>query len=151
MFFKTHDDEGVDRIELVVVDRFKQSELSGDEWRYSVAMKFYRKGVLVYENSCGRMEWAVASLPYELLTFPETSEIALWGLDDKQCAQYGCSAPAEVLYRVKEQFSDRGEGPLPDEPEVFRAYCHRHRERGDASREDSMANYEVVKDLAIPS
>lgn len=33
MYFRSRDDEGVDRIELKVVDRFKTSELSGDEWQ----------------------------------------------------------------------------------------------------------------------
>lgn len=143
-YFKPHDDEGVDRIDLFVRDRFKTSGLSGDEWRYSVVIRFWRKGELVYETSYGRMEWAVAALPYELLTLPEKSKKPMWGLDEKQCAQYGCPETAEVVYRLKQHFSDRGEGPLPDELEAFRAYCGKHKNRGDASREDSMGNYEEI-------
>jgi hypothetical protein len=145
LWFKPRDDEGIDHIELTVVDRFKTSELSGDEWRYSVAIHFYRKGILVYEKTYGKMEWAVAALPYELMILPENSRLPLWGLDDKVCNQYGCKEKAVVVYRVKEKYTEQGQGPLPDEPETYRAYCQRHAERGDADREDNMNNYEIVK------
>lgn len=110
MYFRPRDDEGVDRIELKVVDRFKTSELSGDEWRYSVAICFYRKGTLVYEKRYGKMEWAVAALPYELMVLPEKVDIPLWGLDDKVCNQYGCSEPVVVVYRLKELYINKAKG-----------------------------------------
>ena len=145
-WFKARDDEGVDRIELSVIDRFKTSELSGDEWRYSVKISFFRKGVLVYERTYGRMEWAVAALPYELMVLPEHCEIPLWKVDSLICTQYGSNQPATVVYKTKEQYTERGEGPLPNETPTYRAYCTRHAERGNSDREDCMQNYEVIKD-----
>ncbi len=144
-FFKAHDDEGIDSISIETVDRFKMSELSGDEWRTSAVIKFYRKGRLVHEQRFTKMQWAVMALPYLWMTAPEKSEQPLYGLDEKTCAQYGCSQEAEVTYRINELFSTQGDGPLPDRTgEYRRSYCARHRDRGDASREDSMANYETM-------
>lgn len=149
-WFKAHDDEGVDRIVLSVVDRFKQSGLSGDEWRYSVDVSFHRKGKEVYRTHYGKMQWAIMALAYEWMTWPEKSPTPMWGLDEKQCAQYGCAEPAEVVYRLKEEFSAQGEGPIPDTlHNCRRAYCAKHRERGDSDREDCMDNYEVVGDNEV--
>jgi hypothetical protein len=57
-----HDDEGVDRIEIDIVPRFKTSDLSGDQWRVSARLRAYRKGELVGEQSYHNMETAVCFL-----------------------------------------------------------------------------------------
>jgi hypothetical protein len=143
-YFMARNDEGIDRVELVVEDRFKQSELSGDEWRYSVLIQFYRKGVLLGTKRYSRMEWAVSALPYEFMVFPEQSPMALWRLDSQTCAQYGCAKEAVVTYQTKKRYSERGEGPLPEGAPVLRSYCEKHKNRGDSDLEDSMQNLVVV-------
>ena len=40
------DDEGPDRITIDPVPRYKTSGLSGDEWRMSYVVRFYRRGRL---------------------------------------------------------------------------------------------------------
>lgn len=140
------DDEGVDRIEIVAVPRYKMSGLSGDEWRTSASIRFYRKGKLHSERSVSTMEAAVMLLGGLWLDRHEGDCSPLWGLDDKTCAQFSCDNEAAVTVRLKDQFSARGEGPLPhDVPwETRRAFCLEHKRRGDCSREDADDNYEVV-------
>jgi len=136
------DDEGFDRIEIEQVPRFKTSDMSGDEWRTSAVTRFYRKGKLVSEVSTGRMEVAAAQLGHFFFTLPETCPEPLYLVCEEVCNQPSCGAPAVVTYRLKEEFSRQGEGPLPQGSEASRSFCEAHMERGDASREDSMQNYE---------
>lgn len=145
---KAHaDDEGVDRIEIVATPRYKTSGLSGNEWRVGAVIRFYRKGELVHKAFRNKMTDAAAHLAYIRDSLPWTDGVrALWALDAEECHQFGCSEPAETVYRLKQEFSDRGDGPLPDlgVQEVRRAFCTRHARRGDCGREDSDRNYEHV-------
>lgn len=147
--YKAHpDDEGIDRIECVVVPRYKQSELSGDEWRVHVAVRFYRKGTLVGEREAHTMQDATILLPSWWLSRPEISDIPLWKLGAETCHQYGCDKEAAVVVRLEDEFSARGEGPLPKSEwphETRRAFCLKHQRRGDCGREDSDDNYKSIK------
>lgn len=140
-----HDDEGFDRIEIKVVPRYKESGLSGDEWRVSAVTRFYRKGVLVHETSTGRIRDAAAMLASLFLTVPGSLEAPLFHVDEKRCNQPGCEREPAVTYRLKSEFSDRGERIWPISAEtrtVFRSFCKKHRQRGDCGLEDADANYE---------
>lgn len=150
-FFKAlPDDEGVDRVELVVVDRYKQSGLSGDEWRTAVVIRMFRKGDLVSERAMSGMRDAAAALPWLMLTAHEQSPMPLWGLDEMRCNQYGCAEEAVEVVELVNEFSRQGEGPLPDNglPRPRRAFCVKHRQRGDCSREDCDTNYVKVSGSA---
>jgi len=147
-FFKRHrDDEGFDRIELAVVPRFKTSGLSGDEWRVSTVIRFYRKGVVVFERSFGSMENAVRFLPWVEAVEAKENNTA-WPLkgDDEKCFQPGCSEPHTVEYQIKKEYSDSGEGPLHDTGlKSRRRFCKAHAHRGDCGLEDADENYEIMK------
>src|SRR3989304_10108915 len=56
------DDEWVDEIKLEVVPRYKESELSGDEWRVSTKISIFRKGHLLHEETCGDIDTASGML-----------------------------------------------------------------------------------------
>ncbi len=61
------------------------------------------------------------------------------------CHQVGCAWPATVFYRLKEHYSDGGDGPLPNEGAEYRtAFCQRHSQRGDCGSEDRDSNYELL-------
>lgn len=135
------EDEGVDDVRLELVPRWKESELSGDEWRYSVVVRFFRKGVEVKVDSFGSFQDAILGLGAMWQTRHEGSPVALWGLTAQSCAQFGCDREAVEVFGLKEQFSDRGEGPLPDATPAYRAFCLRHRTRGDCDREDCDTNH----------
>jgi len=139
-------DEGLDRIVIEVVPRLKTSGLSGDEWRTSAVTRFYRKGKKVAEVSTGRMAWAVSHLGYHFGVLPEQSCLPLYAVSDSVCNQPSCAEDATTTYRLKEEFSARGQGPLPKRSlEYRRSFCERHKHRGDASREDSMNNYQEME------
>ena len=150
--YKAHaDDEGVDRIEIVAVPRFKTSGLSGDEWRMSATIIAYRKGVVVGEKTFSKMETAIAYLPGLWQERYDWCKGPLWGPKATECHQFSCATPATHEVRLKEQFSNQGDGPLPDVGsfDTRRAFCDEHRERGDCGREDLDANYEVVSAVEI--
>jgi len=146
--FKLHpDDEGVDRIEIDVVPRFKTSGLSGDEWRVSARLRVYRKGELVGEKSYTSMEAVACFLPFLWKTLSDWTEGPLYsGERGGKCQQAGCAHPATVTYRLKREYSARGEGPLP--PNVLgmplRRFCAAHATRGDCALEDADENYELL-------
>ena len=41
------DAQAFDEVRIVTVPRYKRSDLSGDEWRISAEIQFYRNGVLI--------------------------------------------------------------------------------------------------------
>lgn len=151
--YKPHpDDEGVDRIEIVAVPRYKTSGLSGDEWRMSAVVRFYRKGKLVGERGFSKMEYAAAYVPSLMASVSEWCDGPLWGLNASQCHQFSCAEPATNVVRLKAEYSARGEGPLPKGSfEQRRAFCDTHKTRGDCGLEDADINHEVVSAETILS
>lgn len=145
--FKLHpDDEGVDRIEIDVVPRFKTSGLSGDEWRISARIRAFRKGELVGDRSVGSMEAAANMMSYLWMTLPDWCKGPLYaGERGGKCQQAGCREPAEVTYRLNQEW-EHGHGPLPPNSlgAPLRRFCSAHAVRGDAAFEDSDENYERV-------
>lgn len=149
VFDKRHPDEDAyDRIELEVVERWKESELSGDEWRFSWRVRLFHKGQVIRSTSFHRLNDALLHLGAFASEMRTNEEAQAWqAASDHKCMQPGCAEEAVVEYQLKQEFSDRGEGPLPDPSfPLRRRFCLRHRERGDCSREDCMTNYDVVAD-----
>lgn len=66
-YLRHDDDEWIDEVRIVTVPRWKESELSGDEWRFSTRIELYRKGHLLARSGSGRLRNAVAILPSLLL------------------------------------------------------------------------------------
>lgn len=137
--------EVFDRIELVVVPRFKTSELSGDEWRQSVIARCYFKGEMVHE--CGgwhTMRAALELLPGALAEATCPIPMRVIAIEAETCDQPSCQAPARGRHVIKRQFSERGELLDPSDiySTAYRKFCVAHADRGDCSREDCDANYE---------
>lgn len=141
---KTHPAcEGFDRVEIECVERWKESHMSGDEWRFAYRVRAYFKGAVVLEYARSRLQEAASHLPFELDQMRDDKMAQLWGSRrDACCDQPGCSKEPTKWFRLKEQFSALGEGPLPDHGlEHYRKFCSRHSHRGDCSREDADDNY----------
>ncbi len=151
VFEKPHpDSEAVDEIKMKMVPRFKTSDMSGDEWRVSCLIEFFRKGKKVYERSFHSIENAAKFLPWvldvEMIEGQDAPSPGLFSADLKECFQTGCSEPSTNVYRLKQIYSDDGDGPLPDNGfEHRRAFCQKHSHRGNSDMEDSDANYELVE------
>jgi hypothetical protein len=58
--------QGFDEIRLITVPRYKQSGMSGDEWRISVKAQYFRKGELKFEENISHdMETACSFMGYK--------------------------------------------------------------------------------------
>jgi len=144
------DAQAFDEVRIRTVPRYKTSRLSGDEWRISAVVEFWRKGVLVHE--CGgyrNVETAIGFLYADYHRAIDDGKAYFAGEGDR-CDQEGCADIATVTYRVKEEFSrnrpHEWHGPargLGDKIPV-RRFCARHSRRGDCGFDDSDANYELI-------
>jgi hypothetical protein len=143
------DAQAFDEIRIITVPRFKQSGLSGDEWRISAEVQFFRKGALVLQRACRNVETACG------LLFAWHSEAiddgkAYFAGDGVTCDQEGCSEPATVRYARKADYCDRGHKSQVFETSQYRHFCEQHKTRGDCGLDDADENYDVVE-MDLPS
>lgn len=144
-----HEDQYIDEIKIRLVPRFKTSGLSGDEWRISAVMEFYRKGNKVYENCFNNMSTACSALPWFWKVADEGTDWKMVPdeIERKLCQQPGCSEPAVKFYEYKEfQISKQERNmktPGSWEPKNI-WFCKRHAHRGDSDLEDNDNNYMVL-------
>lgn len=149
VWFEPHpDDEWYDELVVRCVERWKESELSGDEYRFSYVLEFRRKGHTLVERGYSRWPWALAHVPADALNdYPA-------GADDDHddapvitnrwdfCFQPGCPDLAEREFRILKLYSRQGEerAMTPGDDYRFR-FCARHAQhRGDCGLLDSDAN-----------
>lgn len=149
MHHRRHRDfEAFDKITLEVVPRYKTSGLSGDEWRISVAIKFWFKGEVVHTSSARDMASALLLLGREFLEHQSPLPMRVIELERSgKCDQPGCDADSVSRYRFKRLCSARGEYLHDDEnkySDSYAQFCKRHLRRGDCGREDADDNYEVI-------
>lgn len=153
------DDRYIDAIEVETVPRFKESEISGDEWRTSVVVRYKRNGVVVGEESYGDITAAVAHMArhatgfapvdFSRLTSKQTRRLTskqTHRLDEDYCFQPGCSEPWTVEYeKVREGCSQCGNvGETSQYHEIRVRFCETHETRGDASHDDADRNYRKI-------
>lgn len=140
------DAQPFDEVRIITVPRYKQSGLSGDQWRISAEIQFYRKGKLIFTDGCSNVENACYLVGAKHMLAVDNAQGYFAGEGDI-CDQEGCSAKATVTYRVKKEFSrDNGHEwnkELTDELRI-RKFCNRHKTRGDQAYDDSDANYEEI-------
>lgn len=140
------DAQGFDEVRITTVPRYKQSYLSGNEWRISGKCQLLRKGKVVYEFSMSNVQNCANALPFYIMRAGDEGYGYYGGGEDGKCDQEGCSKPWAVLYRLKKLFCDephKHQGETPTHP-LHRQFCDDHAKRGDNSFDDSDANYERV-------
>lgn len=143
------DDEWIDDINLHIVPRFKESELSGDEWRVSAVVEFSRKGRVVKTESYHDLRTALAHIAhYSTGMYP--GSLGIMGdvtrtLVDDYCMQPGCPEPWTVEYKMKTEGCGHcgTVAIVPEYSDKRRRFCDKHKQRGDSSLDDSDRNYEV--------
>lgn len=138
------DAQAFDEVRIVTVPRYKESELSGDEWRISARIEFWRKGKVVHSCLSRNVHTACSHVGYRHDEATDDAKGYFAGEGDV-CDQEGCSNPATVYLRLKKgyernsgaerQLSHRGE---------YRCFCVRHQTRGDCGLEDADSNYEPI-------
>lgn len=148
------DANGFDEIRLKIVPRFKESELSGSEWRTSAIMEFYRKGELKHTSSCGgKIEYA-AGLVYARLLEAQDNGLGYYAGDGIHCDQEGCSNKAKYLMKIKKEYCVGGGNCGAEKKsysDKYRCFCEKHKTRGDQGLEDNDSNYEIIDNLITPS
>ncbi len=136
-----------DEIHITTVPRYKQSDLSGDEWRISGKIQFLRKGKVVHEAVYTKLEYAVDFLKAEWHRAMDDAKGFFAGEGDI-CDQEGCKEPATVTYRVINRYCNEPyiHKPTPNEEVVIRKFCKAHATRGNAGFDDADRNYAPMED-----
>ncbi len=137
------DAQAFDRIEIETVPRWKDSELSGAEWRISSTTKFYRKGKLIHEEYAGDVAYGAYLVGARHITACDNALGYFGGIDDL-CDQEGCAEKA--TWKHTKKFDWCREGHKSTEPSnAYRLFCERHERRGDCGLDDNDSNYEKRK------
>ena len=141
------DDERFDSVTIDCVERWKESDLSGDEWRFEYRVRFYRKGHVIIERSFSRMHQALAYLPsLPMSTGGKDFNTAAWKLSQQLCDQPGCSSEPVVFYLRKRRYSTGGYELKREGGDEYRQFCARHKNRGDCALDDAEQNYDEILD-----
>lgn len=133
------DAQGFDEVRIETVPRYKQSGLSGDEWRISARIRFFRKGQLIFEKTYRNVETACVFAAADYLSGQDDGKAYFAG-DGIHCDQEGCCELATVRYRLKKHFCREGHESEPHGP-TYRNFCEGHKVRGDCGLEDADRNY----------
>ena len=139
------DRQGFDEVRIVTVPRWKESELSGSEWRISARIVMMRKGVILAERDFGTVENAARFLDWAMTEAHDDGKCDLSNpAYSKLCDQEGCAERATVTYRLKARYCREGHPSEPMPQGEYRQFCERHKMRGDCGLDDADANYEAV-------
>jgi hypothetical protein len=153
-----HDDERFDNVTIKMVERYKSSYMSGDEWRFSVIATIWWKGHAIGSRGFGSIEHAIRNLDHwlhymgEHLMFehgkePKHEWLIHWP-DDKLRAEYcfqpNCPEKAVNTFKLKKLYTRDG----TTEKEMTRTnvvcYCAKHSHRGDSHMTDNDKNLELI-------
>lgn len=142
------DRQAFDEIRITTIPRFKTSGLSGDEWRISARIAFFRKGEIVHEDSARDVKSAAQFLAWKYAVACDEG-IGRTEHEYDRCDQEGCAELATVILKMKKVYCSDPHAHGGHEPKeyegVYRYFCTRHSKRGDSSFDDSDANYEIVE------
>jgi hypothetical protein len=147
-FHRRLDDwEPFDKIEFKVVPRYKESELSGDEWRVGVHVKFWFKENLIQEEFFHDMQQALMMIPSMWLQISCPIPNKVIEIEKNLCDQPGCNNPAEHKLVLKKRAGREGwvedDGSYPCV--YYRKFCSKHLTRGNCGLEDADRNYVEAK------
>lgn len=135
------DAQGFDEVRIVTVPRYKESYLSGDEWRISAEIQFYRKGKLITTATARNIETACGRLYAEHGNALDSG--GWYAGDGVHCDQEGCNEPATVIYeKLFDYGRDDTKTELHRHPSL-RCFCDRHKTRGDCGLDDADSNYKL--------
>jgi hypothetical protein len=147
--FVPHEDaERFDAVTVETIERWKESELSGDEWRFSHVAKFWRKGQVVATINAVSIEAALLSAAHQFSRVKLDDDVpgGFYGDLEEMCAQPACDQPWTVLlHPVKRYAKGGGELARPYSEGDVRGFCERHKRRGDCGLDDADDNYVEVE------
>ena len=135
-----------DEVRLKTVPRWKESELSGDEWRFSAYIEFLYKGQVIWEKSFSNCENAM-QMAITMFTL-DCEAMKVLKMSDGLCDQEGCFDKATIKAFLKKRYCVGG-GNCGQEKKMYAKdyllFCKRHSHRGDCDIEDCDSNYDMVE------
>jgi hypothetical protein len=140
-----HDYQPIDEVRITTVPRYKQSGLSGSEWRISAKIEYLKKGRVIHEKTTQNVEAALRYSDTWLMQWLESGNYSA-GRTDDDCDQEGCNSKATVTYLLKDRYTRRSgiKYPTAGGHGSYVRFCQEHRRRGDCGLEDADSNYEEV-------
>lgn len=140
------DAQAFDEIRITTIPRYKQSGLSGDEWRISAQVEFYRKGEEVHiATGFKDVESACRFMAFTYARACDDGHGYFAGIEGK-CDQEGCDQAPTVFYKRKKDYCHScGHGEQYKFKNSVRKFCNEHKTRGDCGRDDSDENYEPIE------
>lgn len=143
------DDERYDSITIEIVERWKESELSGDEWRFGYLVSAWRKGEVIVSHYWTTLDYALKALQHTINIWPTDGDnfnLDAWNRTKTLCDQPGCASTATIFYKRLKPYTKGGE-ELVDHKwrNEYRQFCDRHKTRGDCGLDDADHNYERIE------
>ncbi len=144
---RQEDDEWYDAVTIYCVERWKESELSGDEWRFAYVADFMRKGNVQKRLRASKLEWLLPMVAAHRSFAPAgDDDDARLDFDDL-CFQPGCEREATHEFAKAKDWCQRcgNDHTIHTGSPKGRRFCDRHKHRGDCGLDDADANYVLVR------
>lgn len=135
------DAQAFDEIRIKTIPRYKDSYMSGSEWRIHAETEFYRKGKLVKSVGCSNIQNACYLVGAKHMEACDNAEGFFAGERDI-CDQEGCCEVATLKHTKKFDYcrdGHRSENPA----NAYRLFCEKHKTRGGSGFDDADNNYIV--------
>ena len=147
----------IDETRIRLVDRYKTSDASGNEWRYSYEMTLFWKGKLIATGVAGNMETAAASVALAVQGGFQSDKC--WEASDVDnpysmadiCCHPGCPKKSTRKYVFKKvytktcDFSKQNDGTGYGGFVEGHEFCDDHGQRGDCALDDANDNYVCIE------
>lgn len=138
------DAQAFDEIKIYTVPCWKESELSGSEWRISAVVELWRKGKPIHSKSFRNIETAAQLLAHTYMEAVDNGKGFFAG-EGEICDQEGCSAKATTkMELVKTGCGSCGTHPIIPTLRQYRMFCDFHKRRGYQSFDDSDSSYKII-------
>lgn len=141
-FIQHPDAERFDKVTIEMVERWKESELSGDEWRFSHRLTFWSHGVPFHQSGNGSIEKTLTYAAYQFDRVHSEHGDLEKIIQQEYCCQPSCEEFWTILKHPIKKYDSTGDRMATDyRPNEVRGFCPRHSMRGDCGLDDSDANY----------
>lgn len=137
------DAQAFDEVRITTVPRWKDSEMSGSEWRISAKIEFLRKGIVKHENYFGDVQTACGFAYAEMMRAQDDGKAYFAG-EAEFCDQESCKEIGTVRKYLKKSWCRSGHAEELHQP-TYRLFCEKHSRRGDCGLDDADTNYKETK------
>lgn len=136
--------ERFDEVTVRTIERWKDSELSGSEWRFSYIAEFKLHGQVVAEVGGASVQDCLLQAAAQFNRVESDVE-HLANLRSIFCCQPACTEPWVVLKHPVRKFDEQGTELIRGYPaEEVRGFCVKHAKRGDCGLDDADDNYLII-------